>query len=609
VWRASLWMSWGRAMSDRAGLFAPPEHPVESLSVQAEAVTVQRRQNQFGVLVAHLLHRFFHNELLASDDETKRVIVIGYAAALPGLLVAMFLFPAYHGFPPYPLHRPFWSQASDHYFYAMYSFLVMGAATVYEWDLLFPDLLDIFVLSVLPIAKERLFFGRVLALGIFLALVLGGTSVLGLVFFPLVAEQQNLFRHLLAHAIAVTMSGMFAAAGFLALQGVLLNTVGEATFRRITPLLQGASIMVLVAILLLNPTVSASLQALLNSGSPAVRYFPPFWFLGVYESIMGGAAAPQIFHSLAATGCYALLFVIAVTIVTYPLAYRRRVRQLIEGARAADSSQASNVAADKVLHAMVVPLPQQRAVFHFVGQTILSYQRQRVMLALFGGLCLALTLAEMVVLHISTGHIRPGILPLGVRSAVPILVFWTVAGLRSVLSAPVDRRGAWVFQIILGRPCAEHLSGTRIWITLWAVIVSVGAILALHKISPGSLSGEHVLAGQFIVAVGLSFVLCDLFLFSTRTLPFTHLHKSSITDMPLAIARYFVAFPIFVAVMVHLEGWIEANTRHLVETALIFAAAHLLLAGAQTQSVRRSMLEGFAGEADEFPQSLGLRDA
>ena len=145
-------------MSNRAGLFAQPENPVESLSVQAEAVTLQRRQNQFGVLVAHLLHRFFHNELLASDDETKRVMVIAYAAALPGLLVAMFLFPAYHGFPPHPLHRPFWSQASDHYFYAMYSFLVMGAATVYEWDLLFPDLLDIFVLSVLPIAEEAIVF-------------------------------------------------------------------------------------------------------------------------------------------------------------------------------------------------------------------------------------------------------------------------------------------------------------------------------------------------------------------------------------------------------------------------------------------------------------------
>ncbi len=109
-----------------------------------------------------------NNELLASDDETKRVMVIAYAAALPGLLVRAVLFPAYHGFPPHPLHPSFWAQASDHYFYVMYSFIVMGAATVYEWDLLFPDLLDIFVLSVLPIEKKRLFFARVVALESFL---------------------------------------------------------------------------------------------------------------------------------------------------------------------------------------------------------------------------------------------------------------------------------------------------------------------------------------------------------------------------------------------------------------------------------------------------------
>ena len=445
-----------------------------SLSVQAEIVAPQRRQSQFGVLVGHLLHRFFNNELLASDDETKRVLLIGWAVALPGLLVAMFLFPLYHGFPPHPLHRPFWSQASDHYFYVMYSFLVMGAATVYEWDLLFPDLLDIFVLSVLPIAKERLFLARVLALGIFLAIVLIGTSALGTIFLPLVAEQHNFFRHIFAHATAVVMSGVFGAASFLALQGVLLNIVGESTFRRITPLLQGASIMALLVILLLNPTVSQLLEALMKSNSAAVRYFPPFWFLGVYERIMGGPSSPQIFHSLARTGCWAVVLMIACTLLTYPLAYRRRVRQLVEGARAADSSRPNSAMFDGVLHASILRLPQQRAVFHFISQTLLRYQRQRVMLALFGGLCAALLVAEMVVLQVTPGHIRAALLADGVRSAIPILVFWMVAGLCSVFSAPVDRRGAWLFNIILGRPRPEHLSGTRIWIVMWTMIVSVG---------------------------------------------------------------------------------------------------------------------------------------
>ena len=134
-------------MRERLGLFAPPKHPVLSLGVQAESVTIEREKSQFEILVRHLFYRFLHNELLTSDDdETKRVMQISCAIAVPGLLVALFLFPAYHAFPPYPVHRPFWAQAADHYFYVMYSFVVMGAATVFEWDLLFPDLVDVFVL-------------------------------------------------------------------------------------------------------------------------------------------------------------------------------------------------------------------------------------------------------------------------------------------------------------------------------------------------------------------------------------------------------------------------------------------------------------------------------
>src|SRR6202044_2650077 len=111
------------------------------------------------------------------------------------------------------------------YFYVMYSFVVVGAATVYEWDLLFPDILDIFVLSVLPIPSRKLFFARVLALAIFLCLVQFGTSILGIFFFPVGREHFNFIRHIFSHFIAVTMSGMFAATTFLSIQGALLNTV------------------------------------------------------------------------------------------------------------------------------------------------------------------------------------------------------------------------------------------------------------------------------------------------------------------------------------------------------------------------------------------------
>lgn len=594
-------------MSNRLGLFTPPRHSVLSLNVQAQSAAPARSRSQFEILVRHILSRFFTNELLASDDETKRVMQIACAIALPTLVVSLFLFPVYHAFPPAPAHRPFWSQAGDHYFYVVYSFLVMSAATVYEWDLLFPDILDIFVLSTLPVSSRRLFSARVLALAIFLCLVQLGTSILGTLFLPMVADQFNFPRHLLSHFIAVTMSGAFGAACFLSLQGVLLNVVGERIFRRITPLLQGASIMLLLVVLLLYPTLARSLEPLLRSGSVVLRCFPPFWFLGVYEWLLAGASAPAVFHALARTGCYALLWMLACTLLTYPLAYRRRVRQLIEGFAAAGHPSGANLPTRRLLHTTILRSPSQRAVFHFINQTILRSQRQRVSLAMFGGLSVALALAQMVVLNFAHDRVHLSLLPDGIRSAVPIMVFFTIIGLRSVLSAPVDRRGSWLFGVVIGRPRAAHLAGTQIWVTLWALLVSLGTVLLLHPLSPASMNAPRTIAGQLIVAAGLSVVLTDILLFPVRTIPFTHRHKGSVSDLPLAVARYFVLFPLLVAIVVGQESWIEASLPHLSATLLLFTAAHLVLKRAEANLLAQSTLDHPQDEDDEFPQRLGLR--
>ena len=596
-------------MSSRLGLFAPSKHPVLSLRVQAESALPNRTQNQFEVLVRHLVHRFFHNELLASDDETKRVMQLAYVVALPTLVVSLYLFPAYHAFPPAPFPRPYWPQIADHYFYVMYSFILMGAATVYEWDLLFPDLLDVFVLSVLPISSRRLFFARVLALSIFLALVLLGTSILGTLFFPMITDQPHAGRLFLGHAIAVIMSGTFAAASFLALQGVLLNTVGERVFRRITPILQGGSIMLLLTVLLLYPTLSHSLESLLTSNISAVRYFPPFWFLGIYERVVQGPSTPPIFIQLARTACSALVLMLAAVLVTYPLAYRRRVRQIIEGASTLDSPGRTAAPFRRLLHAAILRLPAQRAVFHFVSQTILRTQRQRVMLALYGGLALSLTVANMLVFRIAAGHLRPSLLPFGIRAAVPIMAFWTVIALSSVVSAPIDRRGSWLFGVLIGRPGPGHLAGTRLWITLWAVLISVTTVLILRGVSPHEMRTPLITAGQLFVAIGSSILLADIRLFSVRTIPFTYLRTSAITDFPLMVLRYFVLFPLFVSIVVQAERWIEDSPAHLLKTVALISIAHLIFLKTHARTVLQTTLETPPGEGDEFPQRLGLRDA
>jgi hypothetical protein len=423
----------------------------------------------------------------------------------------------------------------------------------------------------------------------------------------MVAELPGIGRHLLAHSVAVIMSGTFAAATFLSLLGLLINTIGQALFRKITPILQGGSLMLLLAVLLLYPTLSHSLQPLLTTGNIAVRWFPPFWFLGIYERILIGPAAPRIFRELAQTACLGLLVMLTCVLITYPVAYRRRVRQLIEGAVASTRPAATAAPFLRILHRTILRSPASRATFHFASQTVLRSQRHRVMLAMYGGLAIALALANMLVFHISGRHVQPELLPEGVRAAIPIMAFWTVVGLRSIVSAPVDRRGAWIFHVLVGQPKLNHLAGIRIWVALWTCVVCLTTALTLHVFSPAALKMPLRTAAQLLIASGLSLLLSDILLFTMRSFPYTHLRRSSITDFPLMIFRYVVLFPIFVAIVLHYEPAIEFSVLHLLETLLCLAGAHLLMQSLNEKYFQHSSHDRATND-DEFPQKLGLRD-
>jgi hypothetical protein len=145
-------------------------------------------------------------------------------------------------------------------------------------------------------------------------------------------------------------------------------------------------------------------------------------------------------------------------------------------------------------------------------------------------------------------------------------------------------------------------------VTLWAAVIGLATAVLLHAVSPGSLQLSFTSLDQLLIAIGVSFLLADIFLFSVRSVPFTHLRKSSITDLPLVIVRYVVLFPLLVAILVHNETWIEASAIHLFKTLFVLVAAHLLLLKTHARSLLQSTLDTPPDEADEFPQRLGLRD-
>ncbi len=602
-------------------LFMMAEPEILSLNAQAALGTVHAPQrSQFSLLVRHFLERFFNHETASPDGDAKsRLILIAVGTGIPGFMVALWLFPAYHPFPHWPVHSStgalpsYWLQVNHHFFFVLYSFVALGIITVFEWDMFFPDLLDVFVLTTLPIRDRRLFLARVTAIGLFIVGFLLDANFLAPLVIPASFDPPNLSPLLAGHILAVLAAGLFSAVFILALQGLLLSVLGERLFRRLSLLLQGLSISVLLMLLLLFPVLSSAVPVLLQSQSRLVLYCPPFWFLGIYQRILEGPSALPIYGQLAQTGCMALLLAIAVAVLAYPFAYLRRVRQLIVGSASRDTRRWGARPFHELLHATLLRNSQRKAVFHFIGQTIFRVPRYRIYLVLYGGVGLSVVVASVLRLTVSHGLVTTEISPDGVRAAIAIVPFWTIAGLRMAFVSPGNRQGSWAFRIVHGRPpslnTALRLLGTaRLWTLLWAGVITFCAWLILRALAPPELRTLPATASLLLLAAGLCLLLTDALFLNVKTVAFTGEPTREQANLALTLLKYFTFLPIVVSLPVALEPWIEANPLHFVAAAIVIAAAHFGFRSLHRRIINEHCnMPGLEDDEDDFPFKLGLR--
>jgi hypothetical protein len=600
-------------------MMAEPE--ILSLNAQAALGAVHAPQrSQFSLLVRHFLERFFNHETASPDGDAKsRLILIAVATGIPGFMVALWLFPAYHPFPHWPLHDStgalpsYWLQVNHHFFFVLYSFVALGMITVFEWDMFFPDLLDVFVLTTLPIKDRRLFMARVAAIAIFIVGFLLDANFLAPLVIPASFDPPNLAPLLAGHILAVLAAGLFSAVFILALQGLLLSVLGERLFRRVSLLLQGLSISILLMLLLLFPVLSSAVPVLLRSQSRLVLFCPPFWFLGIYQRVLEGPTALPIYGQLAQTGCAALLITLAVAILAYPLAYLRRVRQLIVGSASRDTRSWFARPWHQLLHATLLRSPVRRAIFHFIGQTIFRVPRYRIYLVLYGGVGLSVVVASVLRLTVSHGIVTTEISADGVRAAIAIVAFWTIAGLRMAFVSPGNRQGSWAFRIVHGRPpnlnTALHLLGTaRQWALLWSGIITFCSWLILRALAPPELQTWPATASLLLLAAGLCLLLTDALFLNVKTIAFTGEPTREQPNLALTLLKYFTFLPIIVALPVALEPWIEVNPLQFAAAAVVIAAAHFGFRSLHRRIINEHCnMPALEDDEDDFPFKLGLR--
>jgi hypothetical protein len=549
---------------------------------------MRERESVTRILVGHFFRRFFDNDTIQVDGDTQTTVVRAIAiVAAPGLMVAFFMQNQYW-------RSPAWVATEDRYFFVLLSFVAMGAVSIFEWEMLFPDRLDFLVLSPLPVKPIEMLAAKAAALIGFLALFLVASSLFGTVMLPALTHGDGFFHRMVAHGAAVLLAGVFAALFFLALGGVLLCVLDGAQFRVLSPVMQMVSAMALVLLMIQYARYGESMQAWFAEPLGRARWLPPLWFLGVYEQLLQGDAAPAFALEMTRYAVRGTAAAGAVVLLTYPVAWARMRRMAVEGSSRRRGQPSRWLA--RLVHG-VVRRPGERAAFHFIGQTIRRNNRYQIYLAMYWGIGLALAMACAVTFSVSGGSLHPALSGEGLHAMMPLLLFWVIAGLRTAFAFPLDLSARWVFRVS-GVNIGECAAAARRWALVCALGV-MGSIVAALCVA--GWDARHLLV-QAVCGLCLCVLLTDGFFFSQRSAAFNQPRMPGRTNFPLMLTLYVGALPMYIYATIYLETRMERNLGKLLLPAFAAASIHALTVLGRGPDEIEEEMEGYDAEF----QLLGL---
>ncbi|HLW75417.1 MAG TPA: hypothetical protein VKS01_00510, partial [Bryobacteraceae bacterium] len=551
---------------------------------------------QFQSLVRHFFGRFFDNEFVAQNSEMYATVTkILALLAAPGIVLPCLRMTTYlklDGLPWAAWQPTLWFDRS---FFICFSMLVMGGVTVLEWDALFPDRRDYVSLIPLPIRSRTMFLAKVAALFVFLLAFTVAVNFVSVVLFPLVSyrgDSLHLLWAIAAQAITIFCANAFVFLLLIALEGVLLNVLSVAWFRRASVYVQCGMVFALLSLFFLFPNIGDRIWELRTAHPATLFAFPPMWFLGLNEWMLRTPDATML--RLAAWARWGLLTVAGMGGISYAIAYRRHVRKTLEsleggeGARTRMHDWVGRVA-DRI-----VRNPVERASVAFIGKTIARSAKHRIFLPVYIGAGFAL--------------VAQGIAASGGKqawlSAPLVLSFFSLSGLRYIYTVPVELPANWLFRVTENHERRRALDGARRAMQ-WFGIAPLFVALAPFYFAMWT---PWVAAAHWLFSVTISMLLVEAMLIEFWKIPFTCSYPPGKANVTVLWVVYWAAFTTYAYSMAALEGWMVKRPARLI---VFYIAAAMAWKGFEMYR-RRWDAVGFSLMFDDAPEptvrTLGLSE-
>ena len=510
-------------------------------------------REQFRALVHSFLARFFENEITSGTDDLKSSFfwLLAFLMA-PGIfmpVMMMFAWDLIALFQGYEVLQVL--TRGDKAFYIGFTMVATALVSAIAWSSLLMDRRDGLILGAMPVRPVVVVQAKLAALGAYILLIAVGMHTLAaLAYGTLLGSHAPLvfmLRNVAAHFLVPCAASAFVVLTIAGAQGITLAIAGPRAFARLSPLLQiglvVAIVLGLLALPILNVSVVDTLRGAGKNVRPWVLQLPPLWFLGAYEWVLG-ARDPVLMH-LARNAVIAVAGAAALTLVSFPIAYRRLMISAVETGAGFGRTGWLAWAAEALTRA-TARRPQVRAVSQFFLSALARAERHRFVLATALGVAAAWGLpSAFAVMHDPAERPTTTLLSLPMAAMIFLLV-----GLRTAAALPTDVKAGWLFDLHTPTRRQTHVALER---TMFLAGVLPVAILCCPVY--WWLWGRTVAAVHTLVSLGMGAVLTETLLWRFEGMPCARLWDPERLKLGRRWWLYLAGFMIVTAGVPALERW------------------------------------------------------
>ncbi len=439
---------------------------------------------QLNILSRHFFGRLFRNETVDFEDQMKERLIVALS-----LLAVFFAWSSelllfkYHFVPD--ANRSW--QEKNYIFTLM--MLVFAIVTLLEWDVLFPDRQDFLNLTPLPVRLRTMFAAKLVSFVLFIGLFsVAMMSISSVLFSFYLAEWRAksavlVVRYIVSHILAGFAANFAVFFVFVFLQFFIMAALPVELYRRVSLFVRFALITALVFLLLsfaAGPSMLDrafhSLETLKDSGDPFLLRFPPLWFVGLYEVLLG--TRDPLFAAQARTAGLVLVLALAAFAASSALSYHRHTRKTLEVRKGRPAFLRLREGWRRFLAATILRAPEERAVYGFFSDTLRSSAKHRLSFAYY----LAVGVAAMLLIAFAYRESFRALTPAnGFLLVQPLLlVFALIAGIRVLTDRPAAPEANWIFRLTETPRTAKYLAGLKKAVVIDLLMPLFGGVFILH---------------------------------------------------------------------------------------------------------------------------------